>query len=157
MEYSKTHKNNCLVCQADLVYAESHKEMVCSFCKKLKETNTFCTEGHFICDACHSGPALDLIENTCKLSRLSDPIALANTIMHHPSVKMHGPEHHFLVPAVLLTVIQNIENNDENKFHKRLEVAKQRARNLLGGFCGFYGACGAAVGTGVFVSVLKEI
>ena len=30
---------------------------------------------------------------------------------------------------------------------------EKRAKNVLGGFCGFYGACGAAVGTGIFMSI----
>jgi hypothetical protein len=32
----------------------------------------------------------------------------------------------------------------------------QRAEKVLGGFCGFYGDCGAAVGTGIFISVLTD-
>ena len=35
-------------------------------------------------------------------------------------------------------------------------MARQRAENVLGGFCGFYGACGAGVGTGIFVSLITD-
>jgi len=35
-------------------------------------------------------------------------------------------------------------------------MAKKRAEQILGGFCGFYGDCGAAVGTGIFVSLITN-
>ncbi|MEE8571487.1 MAG: DUF5714 domain-containing protein, partial [Candidatus Bathyarchaeia archaeon] len=31
-----------------------------------------------------------------------------------------------------------------------------RASNILGGFCGFHGNCGAAVGTGIFISLITN-
>ncbi|HUJ70161.1 MAG TPA: DUF5714 domain-containing protein, partial [Syntrophorhabdales bacterium] len=39
---------------------------------------------------------------------------------------------------------------------KRIALARQRAGHVLGGFCGFYGSCGAAVGTGIFMSVMTD-
>ncbi len=36
----------------------------------------------------------------------------------------------------------------------RLQQARKRAEHVLGGFCGFYGDCGAGVGTGIFISVM---
>ncbi|EPZ57508.1 putative sAM-dependent methyltransferase [[Clostridium] sordellii ATCC 9714] len=32
----------------------------------------------------------------------------------------------------------------------------KRAKNVLGGFCGFYGACGAGVGCGIYTSLIQE-
>jgi len=61
--------------------------------------------------------------------------------------------HHFLVPAVLLTCYHNAVGNRE-KLAERLDVAEKRAARGLGGFCGFYGNCGAAVGTGIFISIV---
>jgi hypothetical protein len=68
---------------------------------------------------------------------------------------MHGPEHHFLVPAVLLTAYYNMKNEPVKKKEKLL-IAEKRAENVLGGFCGFYGCCGAAVGTGIFMSLITD-
>ena len=39
---------------------------------------------------------------------------------------------------------------------KDLDVANERARNVLAGFCGWYGACGAAVGVGIFMSIFTN-
>jgi len=48
-------------------------------------------------------PAMDLIEKYCSSSKSEDPLELALTLMRSPKVKMHCPEHHFLVLTVLLT------------------------------------------------------
>ena len=34
-----------------------------------------------------------------------------------------------------------------------LTEAEKRAKKVLGGFCGYYGSCGAGVGVGIFLSV----
>jgi hypothetical protein len=73
--------------------------------------------------------------------------------MHHPSVKMHGPEHHFLVPAVLISSYYTMKKDPELK-RKTLESARKRASHVLGGFCGSHGSCGAAMGTGIFMSLI---
>jgi len=35
-------------------------------------------------------------------------------------------------------------------------MTKKRAEKVLGGFCGLYGGCTAAVGTGIFVSLVTN-
>jgi hypothetical protein len=47
--------------------------------------------------------ANDFIEKYCIVSDESDPLAMALTLMRNPALTMHGPEHHFLVSAVLIT------------------------------------------------------
>lgn len=66
---------------------------------------------------------------------------------------MHCPPHHFLVPAVLLTACARLEGQSEEKLSKMLKEADKRAKKVLGGFCGYYGSCGAGVGVGIFLSV----
>ena len=68
---------------------------------------------------------------------------------------MHGPEHHFLVPAVLLAAFYNkAQPGLQAEKKAKIQEARKRAENVKGGFCGFYGACGAAVGTGIFISLV---
>jgi len=74
--------------------------------------------------------------------------------MKNPKIRMHGPEHHFLVPAALLAAYCNIQN-DQGK-GKKIITARERAKNVPGGFCGFYGNCGAGVGTGIFMSIITS-
>jgi len=50
---------------------------------------------------------LDLIEQVCRTTTLEDPLAIACRIMQRPQISLHGPEHHFLVPAVLIAAYYN--------------------------------------------------
>jgi hypothetical protein len=68
-------------------------------------------------------------------------------------MKMHGPEHHFLVPAVLLAAYCNATDRPRDEKAGLIAKARSRAEEVKGGSCGFNGNCGAAVGTGIFVSL----
>ena len=148
MEY----KSGCLICGQELVYLQQNETRDCYYCGNSQETNTCCINGHFVCDQCHSSSANDLIEQFCAHTSGTDPLELANTLMKNPAVKMHGPEHHFLVPAVLLAAFYNRRGSPEKA--GKIKQARKRAEDVKGGFCGYYGACGAAVGTGIFTCVI---
>jgi len=127
--------------------------MECQYCGKEYSSNVSCAKGHYICDRCHGLSSLDLIEKYCNSMDSQDPISMAITLMHNPKVNMHGPEHHFLVSAVLLTAYYNaIGERDE--LSNKLKEARERGSKLLGGSCGYYGACSAGVGTGMFLSLI---
>lgn len=100
------------------------------------------------------------ITQTCKEAFLSggaeDPIALATAVMELEGFPMHAPLHHYLVPAVLLTVCRKAQGHDCSVLERDLEVALERACGVPGGSCGFYGACGAGVGVGIFWSVITD-
>lgn len=81
---------------------------------------------------------------------------LMEQMMDYPEIPMHYPYHHFIMPAALLTLAAMEEGLTENELSVLLECALTRAQNVLGGFCGNYGACGAAVGTGIFMSVYTD-
>ncbi len=148
------HKKGCLICGKDLVYGATEK-LECFYCHKTYDASVKCEGGHHVCDSCHSLPANDLIESYCTTTTSEDPLELALNLMRSPQVKMHGPEHHFLVPAVLLAAYYNAKKDPAKKGLKIME-ARVRASNVLGGFCGLYGDCGAAVGTGIFIALVTN-
>jgi hypothetical protein len=147
------YKNNCLICGAELKYTSAYRPVTCALCKQKFDTNVQCLQGHYVCDACHSLPASDFIARFCITSELTDPVKQAIMVMRNELIAMHGPEHHFLVPAVLLSAYYNVTDNQPIK-EEKIKIAQKRAANVLGGFCGFYGDCGAAVGVGIFISVM---
>ena len=147
-------KNDCLVCGKELVYRTSQGAAVCYYCGEQHHTNAACSAGHYVCDRCHGLKGKDSIETFCTMTDMTDPITMAVILMRNPEIKMHGPEHHFLVPAVLLSAYCNLSGFAGDEKKDKIRKARQRAENVLGGFCGFYGDCGAAVGTGIFLSVL---
>jgi len=150
-----SNRVDCLICGAELVYLTRADMFACAICGRSAQAEVRCADGHYVCDTCHAAPANAWIEAACLRSPERNPVRLAEELMRSPLVKMHGPEHHYLVPAVLLTAYYNALGQPDEKQGK-LRTARQRAGNVLGGFCGFYGACGAGVGTGIFVSLITD-
>ena len=149
------HTTDCMLCGRELVYTADYQEVACVYCQKIYKTNVTCAEGHYVCDDCHAMDSVKLIENYCRETTKTNPVEMAIELMKNPSINMHGPEHHFLVPAVLISAYYNTLGKKDLKIRK-LSVAKARAKDIKGGFCGFYGDCGAAVGTGIYVSIITE-
>jgi len=149
------HRSGCLICGKEITYLKNKKKQQCLYCRETYESDVTCIDGHFVCDKCHSLPANDLIEQTCINSKLEDPLELSLILMKNSKIKMHGPEHHFLVPAVLLSAYYN-KKKDYRKKEDKIKEARNRAEKILGGFCGSHGICGAAVGTGIFISLITD-
>jgi hypothetical protein len=148
-------KSGCLLCGAEIIYLKYKTQLKCTFCHETKWADARCRNGHFVCDSCHAEDPGTWIEQQCLTSDATNPIQLAVELMRHPCVAMHGPEHHFLVPAVLLTTYFNLKQQADKK-RRKVQEARRRAGSVVGGSCGFHGACGAAIGVGIFVSLVTE-
>ena len=110
-------RSGCVVCGQELAYLCQNEQVDCYYCGQSQETNVRCSGGHFVCDRCHSLAVNNLTEQYCIHTNQTDPLEIAITLMKNPVVKMHGPEHHFLVPAVLLTAFYN-QGRSEKKAEK---------------------------------------
>ncbi len=148
------HSEGCSICGEELVYDQQHSLKQCAYCGAEAMSNVECPQGHFVCDACHRAPANAFIQMHCNSTAETDPMKLALAIMRDPRVKMHGPEHHYLVPAVLIAAYYNLLGDAGSKKEK-LAIARKRAEIVPGGHCGTHGACGGALGVGIYVSVIS--
>lgn len=148
-------QNNCFICLSELIYTSVQKKANCHYCKKEFVTEVQCKKGHFVCDDCHSMDGNRVILVTTINNKGTDPFELAIEIMKNPAIKMHGPEHHFLVPAVLLSTYLNLRKKKHLK-EELIKKAYTRAKKVPGGFCGTHGSCGAGLGLGIFFSIIKE-
>jgi hypothetical protein len=148
-----SYKTGCLICGYELVCLPTEEKPICEYCGKFFVSDACCVNHHYVCDHCHSLPANDLIEQYCRTTLHTDPYRIVATLMKNPQINMHGPEHHFLVPAALLAAWYN---RNKNPLLKAAAIIKARCRaeDVKGGFCGSHGACGAAIGTGIFVSLI---
>jgi hypothetical protein len=146
------HQSGCLTCGAALEYLAAGERMRCVLCSAEVESAARCAAGHFVCDACHSGSAKDVIERACLVAEGDDPLVIARALMRHPKLKLHGPEHHFLVSAALLAA-QASATGKRADLPRLLAEARRRSEPVGGGFCGFQGACGAAIGVGIYASL----
>lgn len=90
----------------------------------------------------------------CLTAKSTNPIYILEQLMSLPTIPMHGPIHHVLVGSALLTAYRNA-GGDINLKEALIELEK-RAANVPGGACGFWGACGACISTGMFVSIVTK-
>ena len=143
---------NCVICGKPLVYFSEEKLLECRICHKRRPANAACEDGHFVCDECHSGGGARILE-LLRHSDEKDPIALLHQVLRVEGVHLHGPEHHSIVPCVLVTAYHNC--GGQLDFDRSLTEAWKRGRKIPGGACGFLGVCGAAAGAGIFASIVS--
>ncbi|MDD6807922.1 MAG: DUF5714 domain-containing protein [Oscillospiraceae bacterium] len=146
-------KEECLICKAPLEYLNEDEEMECAICNKKVLSKTRCVNGHFICDACHT-QGMDSIIELCLSETSKNPIEIVRKMMDMPFCHMHGPEHHVMVGSALLTAYKNAGGNID--LEAALLEMQKRGKQVPGGACGFWGACGAGISTGMFVSIISE-
>ena len=137
------HETGCVVCGRPLVYSGRTQERECCVCHRVLPSDAVCEAGHFVCDDCHSVGGAALLA-FLQDSRERDPVKLFLNACALPGVHMHGPEHHGIVPCVLLTACANC--GLELDLPAALAEAWARGKRLPGGSCGALGVCGAAAG-----------
>ena len=146
-------REECLICGAPLEYLAADEMMECALCHTKEPSKTRCTEGHYVCSACHTA-GMDAVIGACLREASKDPIEILTRMMDQPFCHMHGPEHHVMVGAALLTAYHNA--GGEIDLPQALAEMMSRGKNVPGGVCGFWGACGAGISTGIFVSILSK-
>jgi Family of unknown function (DUF5714) len=152
--------DKCEICEKNLQLITEHddyQDTKCVFCEKIFNTNIICPDGHYICDDCHAADAITYMKDYCLKTDEKNPYLIIDHIMHHPSFKMYGNEHHAMTAAAIVTAIKNSECANQKGTaitNKHIIEAINRAKKVPGGWCGFFGACGAAIGSGVAVSVI---
>jgi len=151
MKRTMEHTEGCLICGAPLEYLAEDVPMICAVCGKREPSKTRCVNGHYVCSECHTR-GMDALAAVCLNETGKDPVAIVEKLMDMPFCHMHGPEHHVMVGAALLTAYKNAGGTID--LPRALREALQRGKGVPGGACGFWGACGAAVSAGIFVSIV---
>ncbi len=146
-------REECLICKAPLVYLEADEQMECEICHRKENSKTRCVRGHYVCNDCHTR-GLDTIIGLCEAESSKNPIEIVEKMMHLPFCHMHGPEHHVMVGAALLTAYRNAGGRID--LHSALIEMLNRGKSVPGGACGFWGACGAGISSGMFVSIISK-
>ena len=147
----KYMKKECLICKAPLEYLKEDIEMECELCHKKERSKTRCVNGHYVCNECHI-QGIDSLIGICMRETSKNPVIILNQMMAQPFCHMHGPEHHIMVGMALLTAYKNSGGDLDLK--KALTEMNSRGKSVPGGACGFWGACGAGISTGMFVSII---
>lgn len=143
----------CIICKAPLEYLGKEEEMECAICHKKEKSKTRCIKRHYVCNDCHT-KGIDTIIGICLNTYSKDPVEIIRMMMAAPFCHMHGPEHHVMVGSALLTAYKNA-GGDINLEDALMEM-QSRGKSVPGGACGFWGACGAGISTGMFVSIITK-
>ncbi|MDO4373485.1 MAG: DUF5714 domain-containing protein [Clostridia bacterium] len=146
-------REECLICKAPLEYLKSDILMECEICHKKESSKTRCVNGHYVCNNCHT-QGLDTIIGLCMKETSKNPVVIIEKMMALPFCHMHGPEHHVMVGSALLTAYKNAGGNID--LHGALIEMMNRGKSVPGGACGFWGACGAGISTGMFISIISQ-
>lgn len=147
----ENRNDECLICGAPLEYLDEDVEMECVICHKKEKSKTRCVNGHYVCGACHMR-GVDSIWDVCLHETSKDPAVVMNKLMALPFCHMHGPEHHIMVGAALLTAYRNAGGDID--LPKALSEMQSRGAQVPGGACGFWGACGAGLSAGMYVAIV---
>lgn len=145
----------CPICGEDKIFLEDEIQKTCDLCGEEFEANSTCENQHYICHSCRQKEAREAIIEHCLESGHTQPYPLVIELMQLPKTAMHGPEHHLLLTAALLTAYCN-EKEQQVKLPDYLAEANERSMSVPGGACGFWGICGAAIGSGIYVSILTK-
>lgn len=146
-------KKECFICGAPLVYSDREELAECSICHKKEMSKTACRSGHYVCSDCHT-EGIDGIIGVCLSSSSKSPYEIFKALISLPFCHTHGPEHHVLVGASLLTAYKNA--GGKINLEAALAEMQARGKRVPGGACGFWGACGAGISAGMFVSIVTE-
>jgi hypothetical protein len=90
-----------------------------------------------------------------------DPVDLFETVISELSgiwsaseqLPFHGPWHHGIVPAVILTALKNSGYNYSNE---DIKEGFMRGLKIPAGGCGFCGTCGGGSGVGITISIIQK-
>lgn len=93
-----------------------------------------------------------LIISACEKHRETDPYIIFHSIAKMDFVRIHGPEHHILDGACILTAFKNAGGNID--LHTALEKLKYEGLRMPGAACGLWGVCGAVTSIGAALALI---
>ena len=92
------------------------------------------------------------IIEACLNEKGTDPIDIFNRIAAMDFIAMHGPEHHILDGAALLTAYHNAGGKID--LAAALSEIANRGSRMPGATCGHWGVCGAVTSMGAALSII---
>lgn len=92
------------------------------------------------------------IVEACLQEKSKNPIEIFYNIAHRDFVRIHGPEHHVLDGAALLTAFYNA--GGKINLQEALNELMKRGLQMPGATCGMWGICGAVSSMGAALSII---
>lgn len=84
----------------------------------------------------------------------ANPIEVVQEMMRRDCIAIHGPEHHFLDGAALLTAYYNAGGNID--LRGCLDALAERSIKMPGAMCAYWGVCGSVASVGAVLSIIHD-
>ena len=97
---------------------------------------------------------IGLIAKQCLDSKETNPVKLFYKIASKDFVRIHGPEHHFLDGACILTAFYNAGGDID--LTASLDKLKEQSVKMPGAMCGQWGVCGAVTSVGAALAIIDN-
>lgn len=94
----------------------------------------------------------ELIIAECMKISTANPYEIFDTIAQKDFVNIHGPEHHVLDGACMLTAFHNAGGNLD--LHAALRKLMREGLRMPGAACGLWGVCGAVTSIGAALAII---
>ena len=92
------------------------------------------------------------IIKACLQEKSTNPVEIFYNIAQKEFIRIHGPEHHVLDGAALLTAFYNAGGKID--LNESLNELMRRGLQMPGATCGMWGVCGAVTSMGAALSVI---
>ena len=92
------------------------------------------------------------IVEACLQEKSKNPVEIFCNIAKRDFIRIHGPEHHILDGAALLTAFYNAGGNID--LEESLNEITRRGMQMPGAICGMWGVCGAVSSMGAALSII---
>lgn len=145
-------EKKCPVCGKPLITTSVALEKECCFCHQKFMVKAACENEHYICRDCFAKQGIEAIKTIALQSQSSNPVEIAVAMMQNPYIHFHGKEHHVLVGAALLSAYRNSGGNLD--LEQALSEVGRRGAQVPVGVCSLWGACGAGISAGIFISIV---
>lgn len=97
---------------------------------------------------------IESIKKECLKTKEPDPVKLFYKIATLDFVRIHGPEHHFLDGACILTAFYNAGGGID--LEKCLIKLSEQSIKMPGAMCGQWGVCGAVTSVGAALAIIDN-
>lgn len=96
---------------------------------------------------------MNLVNKVCLEQTSINPFEIVTNIMKQEAIPIHGPIHHMIDGAAVMTALHNA--GMEFDLDKSLDVLAERAQMMPGGTCGKWGMCGSASSVGAAMAIIR--
>lgn len=142
--------SKCPVCGNDVVQGNNLAERVCDVCGENFISNSYCGNGHYICNKCATKDYFKVVDDYTKNTETTNPVIIANRIMNLPESSLIGCKHAIVAYASVLTAYKNCGGHLKDFEEVKKDIMKSTvicptAMCRLGAFCGIPIAMGVAM------------